>query len=269
MDLELEIVRSAQPVEVREFERGRFELFRVGGREIGRASYEPGWRWTEHVRPLAGTEVCEVSHVGFVVCGSAAVRMADGRQDVMHAGDFFAIPPGHDSWVVGDEPYVSLHLLGAERYATSPQSGDHARAGDEALKRLDALIGRWKTVGRTVAADVIDAIDSYERLPGGALLHLIDARVGDQKVDGAEIIGYDPAREGYVTQYFGSDGPNGYEASLVDDNGVLVWTIRSTRDRFTGTFNDERNTITGHWEALDGDAKWQSWMDITLTRESS
>lgn len=147
---------------------------------------------------------------------------------------------------------------------------DNIRA---ALDRLDALIGRWKTEGRTTdAATVparIDAIDTYERLPGGALLHLVDARVGDQQVEGAEIIGYDPADGSYLTQYFGNDGPNAYEATLVEDDGGLVWTMQSTRDRFTGTFNDERNVITGHWDALDDDKKWQPWMDITLAKEAS
>jgi Protein of unknown function (DUF1579) len=142
-----------------------------------------------------------------------------------------------------------------------------------ALERLDVLIGRWKTEGRTTEAsgapaDRIEAVDTYERLPGGALLHLVDAHVGDQRVEGAEIIGYDPARGSYVTQYFGSDGPSAYEASLGEDDGALVWTMRSRNDRFTGTFNDERNVITGHWEALDDTSNWQPWMDITLTRET-
>ena len=148
-----------------------------------------------------------------------------------------------------------------------------ARETDAAPERLDVLIGKWRTEGRTTCAsggraDRIDAVDTYERLPGGALLHLVDAKVGDQRVEGAEIIGYDPAREAYLTQYFGSDGPNAYEASLVEDEGALVWTMRSGTDRFTGTFNQERNVITGHWEALDDDSTWQPWMNITLTREA-
>jgi Protein of unknown function (DUF1579) len=143
-----------------------------------------------------------------------------------------------------------------------------------ALERLDALIGRWETEGRTteasrVPAARIQAVDRYERLPGGALLHLVDAQVGDQKVEGAEIIGYYPARGTYLTQYFGSDGPSAYEASLTEDDGALVWTMRSEKDRFTGTFNDERNMITGHWDALDDDSNWQPWMDITLTKQAS
>src|SRR5688572_14653010 len=92
-----------QPVEVRTFPLGRFELYRLGGQEFGRAVYEPGWRWSQHVGPQAGAALCEVEHLGFVLRGSAAVRMADGTEKTMRPGDFFAIPPGHDSWVLGDE----------------------------------------------------------------------------------------------------------------------------------------------------------------------
>jgi hypothetical protein len=142
-----------------------------------------------------------------------------------------------------------------------------------ALARLDVLLGSWKTAGRTIdgagaPTQVIDALDTYERLPGGAVLHLVDAHVGDEKVEGAEIIGYDPGRGRYLTQYFGSDGPNAYEASLDDDHGTLVWTMRSTRDRFTGAFDDGSRTITGHWEVLDAESNWKPWMDITLTKAS-
>ena len=112
-----EIVPIGTPVEVRTFSHGRFELYRIGGREIGRAIYAPGWRWSEDVGPLTGAALCEVDHVGLVVRGTAAVRMADGSELVLRAGDLFAIPPGHDSWVIGDEDYVSLHLLGADAYA--------------------------------------------------------------------------------------------------------------------------------------------------------
>jgi hypothetical protein len=115
--MELEIRRFDQPTEVRTFKKGAFELLAVGGLSIGRASYEPGWKWSEHVGPQVGAELCEVEHVGMVISGRAAVRMADGTELVMGPGDVFAIPGGHDSWVVGDEPYVSLHFLGASGYA--------------------------------------------------------------------------------------------------------------------------------------------------------
>lgn len=145
---------------------------------------------------------------------------------------------------------------------------------DTAQQRLAALIGRWRTEGWTIAtasspAVQIDATDTYEWLPGGfALLHSVDARVGEEHVKGAEIIGWDPARDIYVTQYFGSDGPNAYEASLRDVDGALVWAMRSTTDRFTGTFSDDGNTIDGRWEQLDDQHRWQPWMQVTLTRSA-
>ena len=105
------------PAEVRTFEKGKFELYRVGPATVGRATYEPGWRWSEHVGKTSGDSSCQVEHVGLVLSGQAVAQMDDGRQIVMRAGDFFYVPPGHDSWVVGDEPYVSLHILGSESYA--------------------------------------------------------------------------------------------------------------------------------------------------------
>jgi hypothetical protein len=140
-------------------------------------------------------------------------------------------------------------------------------------QRLESLVGRWKTEGWTrdmpeAPSARIDAFDTYQWLHGRfALLHLVEARMGDEKVDGAEIIGYDPERGLYVTQYFGSDGPNAYEAELGERDGALVWRMRSATDRFTGTFSDDHDTITGHWELLDHQGSWQPWMDITLTKQ--
>ena len=73
----------------------------------------------------------------------------------------------------------------------------------------------------------------------------------------------------YVTQYFGTDGPNAYEASLAEEDGRLVWRMRSARDRFTGSFSEDGNTITGRWERLDEEEKWQPWMEITLTKDTN
>jgi len=111
--------RFEQPDEVRVFEKGRFELVHVGGMTIGRASYEPRWKWSVHVGAATGAKSCQVEHVGMVISGKATAAMDDGRVIEMKAGDVFYIAPGHDSWVVGDEPYVSLHFLGAERYASA------------------------------------------------------------------------------------------------------------------------------------------------------
>ena len=113
------VKRFEEPDEVRVFEKGRFELLKIGGMMIGRASYEPGWKWSVHVGAATGAKSCQVEHVGMVVSGKAAAAMDDGRVIEMTAGDVFYIAPGHDSWVVGDEPYVSLHFLGAETYASA------------------------------------------------------------------------------------------------------------------------------------------------------
>ena len=115
--MDLTLLPLAEPTETREFEKGRFEVYAVGPMMLGRATYEPGWKWSEHVGAASGEELCEVEHVGLVLSGAAAVKMADGTERVMNAGDFFYVPPGHDSWVVGDEPYVSLHIMGSESYA--------------------------------------------------------------------------------------------------------------------------------------------------------
>ena len=111
------IRRFEHPDEVRTFEKGKFEIVQIGSMTIGRASYEPGWKWSEHVGAANAARFCEVEHVGLVVSGCAACGMKDGRYYEMKAGDLFYIAPGHDSWVVGDEPYISLHFLGAEHYA--------------------------------------------------------------------------------------------------------------------------------------------------------
>jgi quercetin dioxygenase-like cupin family protein len=116
--MDLELVNLDSPAEVRTFEKGKFELYRVGPTALGRATYEPGWHWSKHVGPATGQTSCHVEHVGLVMSGQAVAKMDDGREIVMREGDFFYIPPGHDSWVVGDKPYVSLHILGGESYAT-------------------------------------------------------------------------------------------------------------------------------------------------------
>lgn len=115
--LDLVLKRFEQPDEVRQMVKGRFELVRLDGVTIGRATYEPGWRWSEHVGPTVGATRCTVEHVGLVLRGVATVAFED-RVVEMHPGELFYIPPlPHDSWVVGDEPYVSLHFLGADHYA--------------------------------------------------------------------------------------------------------------------------------------------------------
>lgn len=118
MNTDVIVKRFEKPDEVREMVKGRFEIVRLGGITIGRATYLPGWKWSEHVGPAVGATRCSVEHVGLVLAGTATAAFADGRVIELRAGDLFYIPPEpHDSWVVGTESYVSLHFLGAERYA--------------------------------------------------------------------------------------------------------------------------------------------------------
>jgi hypothetical protein len=110
--------RFESPDEVREFKKGRFDIVRLGGVTIGRATYEPGWKWSVHVGPGIGATRCSVEHVGMVLSGVATAAFDDGRVVELRAGNLFHIPAvPHDSWVVGGDPYVSLHFLGAEHYA--------------------------------------------------------------------------------------------------------------------------------------------------------
>ena len=119
MNNDVILKRFEHPDETRTFEKGRFELVRLGGMTIGRATYEAGWKWSEHVGAATGAKYCYVEHVGMVISGSAAAAMENGAVIEMRAGEVFYVPPGHDSWVVGDEPYISLHFLGADHYAQS------------------------------------------------------------------------------------------------------------------------------------------------------
>ncbi|HEY0379697.1 MAG TPA: cupin domain-containing protein [Pyrinomonadaceae bacterium] len=117
--LEVVLKRFEEPDETRVFEKGKLEIVRIGGMTVGRATYEPGWKWSEHVSPIAGTPLCEVEHVGLVLSGRAMAAMQDGTEVELSAGSLFHVPPApHDSWVIGDEPYVSLHFMGADQYAT-------------------------------------------------------------------------------------------------------------------------------------------------------
>jgi quercetin dioxygenase-like cupin family protein len=110
--------RFETPDETRAMVKGKFEIVRLGGLTIGRATYEPGWKWSIHVGPGGGADRCHIEHVGMVISGTATAAFDDGRVIELRAGELFYIPPiPHDSWVVGDEMYVSLHFLSADKYA--------------------------------------------------------------------------------------------------------------------------------------------------------
>ncbi len=109
--------RFMSPDETRTFERGQLDLLEIGGGQVGRLTLQPGWRWSEHVKPIAQTEYCEAPHFQYHVSGTLRVRMEDGTEFDAVAGDVTALPSGHDAWVVGDEPAVVVDWFGASNYA--------------------------------------------------------------------------------------------------------------------------------------------------------
>lgn len=105
------------PDETRSFDKGKIELNTLGAHTVGRATFEPGWKWSECVKPIAGTESCQASHLGYIVSGRMHVVMDDGTEGEAGPGDLFDIAPGHDAWIVGDEPCVAIDFEGASNYA--------------------------------------------------------------------------------------------------------------------------------------------------------
>jgi quercetin dioxygenase-like cupin family protein len=106
-----------QPDETRPVDKGKVQIVELDGATVMRTTFEPGWRWSESVKPKVGTESCEVHHVGYVISGRMHVRMDDGQELEVGPGDVLQIPPGHDAWIVGDEPYVGLDFKGGAEYA--------------------------------------------------------------------------------------------------------------------------------------------------------
>ena len=105
------------PDETRTPDKTRVEVVHLGDTEVGRLTFQPGWRWSECVKPVVGTDSCETDHVGFLERGTLTVRHDDGTEVTIHAGSAYRITPGHDAWVVGDEATVSYEFKGAATYA--------------------------------------------------------------------------------------------------------------------------------------------------------
>jgi len=109
----------ARPDETRPFPLGRLELISIGGADIGRLVLDPGWRWSEHVKPIAGTDLCEAPHFQYHVAGTLRIRTGDGEEFDAVPGMVTSLPAGHDAWVVGDEPVIVVDWFGASDYARS------------------------------------------------------------------------------------------------------------------------------------------------------
>jgi len=113
----LEVKSFSNPDEVRRFDKGKIELIKVGGALIGRATFQPGWKWSESVKPIAKTESCEAPHFQYHASGTIRIRMDDGTERDVNAGEVSSVSPGHDAWVVGNEPVVLIDFQGMADYA--------------------------------------------------------------------------------------------------------------------------------------------------------
>ncbi|WP_427007882.1 cupin domain-containing protein [Pseudarthrobacter sp. H2] len=110
-----------RPSETRNFPHGKAEILNMGDGTIGRLTLEPGWRWSNDVKPIAGTESCEAPHFQYHVSGRLAIRMDDGTEFVAGPGDVTSLPQGHDAWVVGEETVVTVDWFGATNYAKASE----------------------------------------------------------------------------------------------------------------------------------------------------
>ena len=110
------------PEEVRTFPKGRLEIVTVGGTTMGRATFEPGWKWSECVKPIAQTQSCQASHLGYMISGRMKVVMEDGTEMELEPGDAMWLPPGHDAWIVGDDSCVVVDFTGFTDYAKLGQT---------------------------------------------------------------------------------------------------------------------------------------------------
>lgn len=110
-----------KPDEVRQMKdgKGRLELVDLGSGLVARATFEPGWKWSEHVKPMAGTDSCQAAHVGYVISGRMKIVMDDGEETEIGPGDFMTAAPGHDAWIIGNEPCVIIDWQGMADYAKS------------------------------------------------------------------------------------------------------------------------------------------------------
>lgn len=114
-----------QTKEVREFENGKVEIIEFGDRVVGRSTLQPGWRWSKAIKPLARTESCEATHFQYHVSGTLHVKLNDGTEIECKPGEVSLIPPGHDAWVVGNEPVVLIDFQGMTNFAKDSEPHQH------------------------------------------------------------------------------------------------------------------------------------------------
>lgn len=143
------------PDEVRRMPKGTLEIYTLGEIVIGRTIWEPGWHWAEDVRPIAGTALCQYHHVGVSLQGTLGLRMEDGSTAEIGPGNVFDIPPGHDGWVVGDEPWISYDVAGMRSFARVEE-------------------GTQRVLAAVLFTDIVDSTAIAERVGSGPWKELLE-----------------------------------------------------------------------------------------------
>ena len=164
--------RFTEPSDVRSFPHGRVDVVEMDDNVIGRMTYEPGWRWSADVKPIAGTDSCQYHHIGYTVSGRLRVQMPDGTELEVGPDEVFEFPPGHDAWVVGDEPWVSIDFEAMRTYG----------------RKLDDAEDR--TLASLVLTDIVDSTRRAADLGGSAWRHLVGEhnRLAERAVDRLRVV---------------------------------------------------------------------------------
>jgi class 3 adenylate cyclase len=178
----------ATPDQVRSFPTGRVEIVTLDEMAVGRFVFLPGWRWSKDVAPIAGTSLCQHRHVGYTISGSLEVQMTDGTKLVIGAGEAYEIPPGHDAWVLGSEPWDSVEFTSAHAFGLSPEA-----LGERVLATL-------------LVSDIVASTALLERVGDrawSALLreHNVRIRAAIDRFRGREI---DSAGDGFLALFDGA-----------------------------------------------------------------
>jgi len=203
--------RLDDPDEVRSFPHGRVEIFEIGDNVVGRTVYEPGWRWSQDVRPIAGTELCMYHHLGYCLTGLLRVILEDGTSLDIGAGEAFEIPPAHDAWVVGDEPWITVDFAGMRSFAR-------------------AVVGSGERILSTILfTDIVDSTAKAVELGDAAWRELLaqhneHGRYELDRFRGREI---DTTGDGFLALFDGSERAVRCAVSMCDRSQELGMAIRA------------------------------------------
>lgn len=147
--------RVDHPNEVRPYPLGRNEIFEMDDFVVGRMVHEPGWRWSQHVRPIAGTDRCMYHHLGYCVSGRLHIELEDGTEGEIAAQEMFELPPGHDAWVIGDETWIAIDFRGARSYARPLATGSDRILTTVLFTDIVDSTRRLREMGDTAWRDVL------------------------------------------------------------------------------------------------------------------